>query len=216
MTAPDGYEKYTWSNGATGQRIALNNFSQSGEYFVNVSDNNGCSNVSNTINVEILRAPTRPNISLRGTDTLRSSAIGGVSIFQWYWNGNIIPGATQREYVATVNGDYTVMVTNDDGCTATSNAFTFTGGITSVNEELSTNRIMVTPNPFEDQCTVTLPQAIGRVLRVVDLTGAVVNTINITDDVPTFDVDLSTMARGTYLIQISAGSSVWSTTAVKR
>lgn len=216
LTAPDGYEKYTWSNGATGQRIALNNFSQSGEYFVNVSDNNGCSNVSNTINVEILRAPTRPNISLRGTDTLRSSAIGGVSIFQWYWNGNIIPGATQREYVATVNGDYTVMVTNADGCTATSNAFTFTGGITSVNEELSTNRIMVTPNPFEDQCTVTLPQAIGRVLRVVDLTGAVVNTINITDDVSTFDVDLSAMARGTYLIQISAGSSVWSTTAVKR
>lgn len=216
LTAPDGYEKYTWSNGEVGQRLVLNNFAQSGTYFVNVSDANGCSNTSNSVSVEILRSPTRPNISLRGKDTLRSSAIGGVSIFQWYWNGNIIPGATQREYVATANGDYTVIVTNAEGCTATSNAFTFTGGTTSVDEDVTSTRIAVYPNPMSGRCSINLPRAVSRELSVMDLTGAIVKTVTVGDDAESIELELSDVANGTYLIQIVSGSSVWSTTAVKR
>jgi hypothetical protein len=216
LVAPDGWENYRWSTGDTGQRLVLSNFSQTGAYYVNVEDANGCRNTSNSISVVILRAPVRPNISLRGPDTLRSSAIGGVSVFQWFFNGSLIPGATQRDYVAKVNGTYSVRVTNGDGCTSTSNDFSFTGGTTGVDEDVTSAHVTAWPNPFDGSITISLPNALQRSITVVALTGEIVHTVKVPDNVGQMELDVPALASGTYLIRVTAGSSVWSTAAIKR
>jgi len=216
LTAPNGWEKYRWSNGDEGQRIVLRSFAESGSYYVNVTDGNGCSNTSNTIQVDVLRAPVRPNITLRGPDTLRSSAIGGVTVFQWFLDGTAIPGATQRDYVAKVNGTYTVQVANGDGCTSVSNAYNFSGSVSSVHEDVTSTKIAAWPNPFDGSIMVTLPQTAGRTITVMALTGEVVATLQPMDQEQQVELNLASVASGTYLIRITAGTSVWSTTAVKR
>ena len=80
LVASDGYDRYIWSNGQSGQTIKLFNFTQTGEYTVNVVDNDGCRATSDAVSITINRSPPRPNISLRDGTTLRSTAIGGVEI----------------------------------------------------------------------------------------------------------------------------------------
>ena len=48
--------------------------------------------------------------------------VSGSATFQWYLNGNLIPGATGSSYVATAAGTYTVVVTNGSGSTTSSGA----------------------------------------------------------------------------------------------
>ena len=55
-----------------------------------------------------------------GNVTLTSSSANGN---QWYRNGNLIPGATNQQYVATVSGNYTTIVTTS-GCSSTPSATT--------------------------------------------------------------------------------------------
>lgn len=67
--------------------------------------------------------PSQPVISAAGTGAicegtsliLNSSAANGN---QWYRDGELIPGATQNTYVASIAGNYTVTETNSLGCTS--------------------------------------------------------------------------------------------------
>jgi len=51
---------------------------------------------------------------IQSGDTL--FAIPGSSSYQWYFNGNIISGATNYIYVATQSGDYNVVASDSNGC----------------------------------------------------------------------------------------------------
>ena len=62
-----------------------------------------------------------------------SSACGAASLstqsfttYQWYLNGFAIPGATDQSYRATVNGSYSVAVTDISGCQGMSASFELT------------------------------------------------------------------------------------------
>ncbi|HEX9511318.1 MAG TPA: S8 family serine peptidase [Puia sp.] len=67
---------------------------------------------------------TAPQISLNGnvlTSTVAAS-------YQWYINGTLIPGATGQTDTAIVTGSYTVVATDEFGCSQTSNALGYTSG----------------------------------------------------------------------------------------
>ena len=57
--------------------------------------------------------PAAQSIAQSG-DTLFANA-GSVS-YQWYYNGNVIPGATNYLYVASQSGNYNVLATDSNGC----------------------------------------------------------------------------------------------------
>ena len=40
----------------------------------------------------------------------------GATTYQWYFNGNIINGATDYFYIAPASGDYNVVATECNGC----------------------------------------------------------------------------------------------------
>lgn len=122
LTASTGIA-YLWSTGATTSSITV---STSGNYNVRVTQTGGCSATSaNTaISVGSGSAPT-PTISAGGATTfcnggsVQLTASTGTS---YLWSN----GATTQAISATASGNYTVRVTQSNGCSAQSSATTIT------------------------------------------------------------------------------------------
>lgn len=217
LEANAGYASYRWSNGDSTRRISIRSVAQSGSYTVNVEDASGCRAVSAPVAVTILTSPAKPTVTLRGRDTLRSSAVGGINVFQWSLNGTEIPGASSREFVATVSGKYSVRVENNNKCRSTSSEFVLDLSATSVDNDADpqASSLRVFPNPTLDRATVLLPQARTRTLELIDLTGRVVLRVSLEDDRQEYPLELGSLPSGTYVVRMSAGSSMWTVRLVR-
>lgn len=210
LEASSGYASYRWSSGDTTRRVVFQSIAQTGSYTVSVEDNNGCRATSAATSVTILQSPSKPLVTQRGKDTLRSSAVGGITRFQWARDGVDIPGATSRDLFTQTNGTYTVRVENNASCTSVSNPFAFTYDPTSVEEDVAAGRtIGISPNPSSDVAVVTMPLGTARTLDVINITGQVVFSLPMADGTSEYRLDLSTFARGTYIVRLSAGTAVW-------
>ncbi len=89
-------------------------------------------------------SPPVPNVIFTGTQLYVTNACPN---YQWYLDGNIIPGANGQFYNPSVNGTYTVVDTNAY-CSNTSAPFVLT--TLSVNENDINNLISLSPNPVTD------------------------------------------------------------------
>jgi subtilisin family serine protease len=107
-----------WSNGATTQSI---NVSTAGNYSVTVTNGNGCSATSNSTLVTVNALPATPTISGSGSTTF--CAGGSVILTSSSATGNVWSnGATTQSITVSTAGNYSVTVTNGNGCSATSNS----------------------------------------------------------------------------------------------
>jgi hypothetical protein len=120
----------------------------SGSYTVTVTDGNGCSATSAPTTVTVNPLPATPTVNAGGpltfcaggSVTLTSSSASGN---HWYVNSAPIGGATNQTYVATVSGDYTVVVTDGNGCSSAPSAV---------------KTVVVNPNP---NATITAPASVN-------------------------------------------------------
>lgn len=112
-------ESYLWNTGATSQSISV---STSGQRWVTVTTVNGCSGVSDTVDVVVNPNPT-PTITPDGplefcdgdSVTLTASAADG-----YLWS----TGETTQSIVVYFSGTYSVTVTDSNGCEGTSDPVT--------------------------------------------------------------------------------------------
>jgi gliding motility-associated-like protein/uncharacterized repeat protein (TIGR01451 family) len=107
--------------GATGQKYVA---TESGVYTVRFTDANGCYTVSAGVTVVENQLPQNPTIIVNADDLtfcegssviLTSSSANGN---QWYRNGNLIVGATNKTLEVNAAGNYAVKVTNESGCSS--------------------------------------------------------------------------------------------------
>lgn len=138
------------------------------------------------------------------TVTLTASTTSGTgSSYQWYYAGVPISGATASTYVVDVDhaGDYTVVVTNSNGC-VTSLSSSFTVGYTE-----STN-LWIYPSPntgvfqvrYYNQSTNT-----PRFVNIYDNKGSRVWVSKYTIGIgyTRMDVDLRKFGKGTYTVELT-------------
>ncbi|WP_276498197.1 gliding motility-associated C-terminal domain-containing protein [Pontibacter litorisediminis] len=127
LTASPG-KSYKWSNGATSQSITV---TQTGEYAVEVVDDNGCVGKSDVVKVEVsakLAAPkieyTEPLIVCgKGSLKLRVSEQEGAA---YVWKKDGVPVHDRsNEFTATEAGVYTVELSNFCGYVRSSNKVEF-------------------------------------------------------------------------------------------
>ncbi len=86
-------------------------------------------------------AAAPPVVSQNGDSLLSSSSY----TYQWYFNGSLISGATNQFYVPSQIGSYTVLITDANGCSATSSPVNIiTVGIT---DQISDYSFLIYPNP---------------------------------------------------------------------
>ena len=164
---------YFWSNGAQSQ---TNLISQSGNYTVTVTDNNGCSNSSNSIAVVV------------NNQTSATQSINSLDSYTWSVNGQIY----------TQSGTYTHIIPNAAGCDSTI-TLNLTLNFTSLNE--LSKEIKIYPNPTKNKITIesesvnlskfSILDAVGRIV----LQGSLLSGINI--------IDLENLSQGTYNLIIN-------------
>jgi gliding motility-associated-like protein len=120
---------YQWSDqsgsisGANGSSLLVNH---TGNYQLAVTNANGCTANSsiaaiteNPLPQGIINIPSVDYICEGSNVMLTSPSIA--SSYQWYYNGNLIPGAVQSQYAATQAGNYTLEITSSAGCKALAN-----------------------------------------------------------------------------------------------
>ena len=112
---------YVWSNGATN---ATTSNLVAGTYTVTATDNNGLTDVntvtitepSSLITTSIVDSNTSCNGSMDGGVT--ASAIGGTAPYTYLWNNS----STNASTTGLAAGTYTVIVTDNNGCTSNSSS----------------------------------------------------------------------------------------------
>ncbi len=166
-TAANGY---LWSDGATTQSITA---TTAGNYSVVVTNSAGCSSVaSNILPITVNPNPPVPTITQTG-NTLSSSAATGN---QWYFNGSIITGATNQTYNYVTPGQYSVTVTDANGCSSSSLPHTgnFVNGTITIlsNGEEFMHRIA--PNPVNNQASINyhLQSAADISIQIIAINGS--------------------------------------------
>ncbi len=109
-----------WNTGAVGPSITTDD---AGLYFVRVINEFGCSAQSNTVvvfpgpNVAALPSGCHERCN---PDSLCLPAIPGIVAWQWFFEGNPIPGATTNQLNATQSGTYFAQLLDANGCQAQS------------------------------------------------------------------------------------------------
>lgn len=107
-----------WSNNATTQSITVN---ASGTFDVTYTDGNGCSATSAATTVMVNPNPAAPTITASGPTTFCTG--DSVTLTSSQATGNLWSNtATSQSITVTNSGSYSVVYTDANGCTATSNA----------------------------------------------------------------------------------------------
>ena len=117
---------------------------ESGNYYLEITDCNGCVINSSDILVNIISLPDVPIIQV-SQDSLM--VINGTSMleYQWFFNGNPILDATEAFYIPNQSGNYSVQLTNGFGCQSESTPFNFV--VTSTQNLSLEQPVRIFPNP---------------------------------------------------------------------
>ncbi len=171
----------------------------SGAYSVVETNQYGCNSLSANDTVIVYPIPASPNLIVNG-GFINSSATGNL---QWYFNGVIIPGATQANLLYADTGLYTLSVTNSFGCINSS-----TINITTPNGiyQISNNHVFsLYPNPVKNTLNISNSNAADIIVNIAitDINGANVyheNQVNL-NSTPV-SLDISNLGNGVYFVSI--------------
>jgi len=202
--APNGYA-YQWYAGgapipgATGQTLEIH----SGGVFQVQFSGGGCHSISEEFPVaNAILVP--PPIYASG-DTLNAVTFMPLT-FQWYFNGQPIPGANEKTYIAGVSGFYSLEVGDTLGCKSLTDEIYV--DISSVTLPLSVRRFSLAPNPTKSivLLTLELEKAENMVISLSDTQQRQIFMQTQQTTHVSLPVDLHALPAGTYFLTLQMES----------
>jgi hypothetical protein len=197
-----GALSYSWDNGVVNGQLftpSVGNLT----YTVTGTDGNNCINTDQVV-IMVNNLPTVPVITDFSTILTSSTA----TTYQWFSGSDLINGETAQTYSPVQTGIYSVEITDSNGCSATSDDFTFTFlGLTSLNK---TGTIEVSPNPSSGKFSISFGNSDVRSIKVFNASGSVVfnSSIHISE------IDLTTQSKGVYFLKIETDNKIYITKLV--
>lgn len=164
---------------------------------------NACGN-SDTALLNVVIADTIIPAITQSGDTLST---GGASSYQWWFNGSPIQGATSSTIVPQAEGNYSVVVTNDNGCSSISSPFQFQFNSLNTVNAMS---FALYPNPAAATVLVSGLQG-PNTIHVTDISGRIISSTAINGS--TTEVNLNGMQSGVYFVKVH---NSYGQTAIKR
>lgn len=178
-------------------------YSTPGTYPVTLFATNavGSSTLTRSTYIKVL---PNPSVAISGAGSLLTAISGSAITWQWYKSGVLIPGATSASYSPTTGGDYTVVVTDANGCSNTSTIFSYVPN--SIKNVLSNAGFELYPNPTNGPITLKGNSVNGKELSVYfyNSLGQQIasETIKINNGSFIKQFDWSAFAKGVYEIKI--------------
>lgn len=163
-------------------------------YFSNATE--ACVGTTDSIYLEMLPAPA-PVINV----TAAVLSTGTFSTYQWYFEGTAITGATANEYTPTVDGEYSVVVTNAEGCEGEATiTVNFTNTINAENSNFS-----IYPNPSNGLITVHANE--NGIVSIYSVTGEIILTHTISNN-QNLNLDLTEVPTGIYFVELKVNNQI--------
>jgi hypothetical protein len=185
-----------WEDGYLG----LNHYVQgTHNYFVIGSDIEGC--LSDTAWISIIEnaLPNTPTIYYLYDSLI---AENGYNNYSWEYNGSPITSTgTDSVLVVNLNGNYTVTVTDINGCENTSAPFTYNS--VGINKETN-NIITVYPNPTIGLLTV-LGHSNTTMAVITDVSGKILKSFELKNNISSLDI--SNLPNGIYFVRLQSAEN---------
>jgi len=165
---------------------------------------NGC-NGTGTVTINVNPTPLTPSITQDSIFIISDNINGN----QWYMDDVILATETNDtlDYTLYGNGEYTIIYTDANGCSSSSDAVNATIEIVNVGIEEKTKelKLNIYPNPTVELINIESTKLIDE-LVITDLNGKIVYLeSNIQQSL--IQVNLSELTNGVYLIRINSGET---------
>jgi len=148
-----------------------------------------------------------PQAILQIGDTLFANA--GAVTYQWYHDGNILPGATDLFYVFSEGGDYNVICTDTNDCEVEAAI----NDVIGIEEYFQENIIKVYPNPVLEILSVNSSSLTGAAddICIHNVLGEKVMAVTTPSfgEGPGVEVNVSELPSGTYFIEIISNNKIY-------
>lgn len=177
-------------------------YNSPGNYDVTLIASNGTSSDTLTLAnyVTVYPYPPPQGISQSGDSLI---AVAGAVSYQWFYNGNIIPGATDYYYVAAESGNYNVVATDQNDCEVEAVIFDVVAGIDNHAED---DKIFIRQNPVDQLLEITNPDHQSSVVIYNTLGESLFRSSTVTGSIP-----CGSFVRGVYILEIISGNKIMRT-----
>jgi hypothetical protein len=185
-TLPSG-----WTGASSTNSITVTSGSNAGTISVVASNNCGVSTATTLpVSISTLTATITPSGGV-----LLASA--GTS-YEWYLDGTIIPGATGQSLTPVLDGNYSVVVYDSNGCSGTSTPYYYSAvGIYNI---ANSDVIDIFPNPASSLLTVNVNKSLeNHLLKVYDISGRIVFNSVLENGIN--KIDVSSFPEGVYVAE---------------
>ena len=187
---------YLDSNILSGHIDPVDTITQSGFYYLNVYNNYGCVNSSDSIYVIYCDPSVDFNIDLDGASNLYiTNYLSGYQI-NWLNNGQIMQGLNSNLISPIVSGDYQALLSTLTGCKYFSNIFSY-----SLSIEESDYDFKCFPNPSNEQFILSWEGQEIQSLEIYNYNGQLIDELELINSPQT--VNTISYPNGFYLLKIN-------------
>jgi alpha-tubulin suppressor-like RCC1 family protein len=147
-----------------------------------------------------------PEVQIIPTGDVLSTDQPTATSYQWFFNGNSIPGATSATFTANSSGNYKVEVFYANGCSSISGAYYHS--LVGLPKDYAISLILY-PNPANSVLNIEFNQAIGNVkITIVDNIGKIVKVIE--ENSNALSIPCQDLENGVYYLKVSSqyGNSI--------
>ena len=159
-----------------------------------IVENSSGSDTLTVTTITVFANPAAPVITASG-DTL--FATPGFETYEWSLDGVVIPSATSDTLVTTGNGSYTVLATDNNGCTAESSAYLVNTGM----NEMTASDLQVYPNPVTERIYFQSDKQL-KLITIFDIAGKIILEYY-EKSVQNNFLDVSNLANGWYVARFA-------------
>ncbi len=189
------YNTYQWNTGNTGNSIWV---TDSGSYWVTVSNQYGCQAISDTLTITLYPSPAKPGI-LAIDGTLITDAMG---YSQYIWhniNSHTDYLTSNNVFSSSDSGFYYVTVIDSNGCSAHSDTVYFAS--VGMQDYHQTADVNLFPNPAQNQIQVSSHHYTIKTVSLFSVEGKKIKTFMVNRK--QLSINLSRLPEGTYFIRLS-------------